>query len=318
MTDSPNKKSAVKRYRVEPDLFGAETYVVPMPDESDDEDAIDRLLLFSGFDTDNEDIDIRIEDLNEPEEGHPEYEENLPDLTLASEQFKDECAISSEQNLLDQFTQYKFDQELLIGNFKKQLIRSSVLAYIALGIAFTAMVTAIALAMFTNNVRAEISRLSDIVSVIEEDTAGAGATDNDSENEFGKSDLSFNPVHPAKEDDASETDLDKQRIKKNRPQVANQTNKNDAVPIKTAPTQGPLKSNWFVNLISFKRRSDAESRTAEFIKKGVRAEIVEVKVNDATWYRLRIGGFNNREQAAAYVEKIKNTLQLKAVWIDHS
>lgn len=75
---------------------------------------------------------------------------------------------------------------------------------------------------------------------------------------------------------------------------------------------------WFVNLISFRQRSDAEQQALQLIKKGVRTEILEVEVNQSKWYRLRVGGFTRQEQAAAYAEKIKTPLQLDSIWVTNS
>jgi hypothetical protein len=78
------------------------------------------------------------------------------------------------------------------------------------------------------------------------------------------------------------------------------------------------KSGWFVNLLSFRQRGDAEQQAFEFMKKGIRTEIIEVEVNKATWYRLRVGGFTRQDQAAAYAQKIKKPLQLNSIWIASS
>jgi cell division septation protein DedD len=82
-----------------------------------------------------------------------------------------------------------------------------------------------------------------------------------------------------------------------------------------SPDSQYSKSGWFVNLHSFRQRSDAEKQALEFIKKGIRTEIVAVEVNQAPWYRLRVGGFTRQEQATAYAEKIKKPLQLESIWI---
>lgn len=86
----------------------------------------------------------------------------------------------------------------------------------------------------------------------------------------------------------------------------------------TMPETTNAKPGWFVNLVSFRQRSDAEQQALQLIKKGVRTEIVEVEVDQSKWYRLRVGGFTRQEQAAAYAEKIKKPLQLDSIWVANS
>jgi cell division protein FtsN len=49
--------------------------------------------------------------------------------------------------------------------------------------------------------------------------------------------------------------------------------------------------------------------------KGISIEVIEVDVDDAIWYRLRVNGFRNKEEAASYAARVKKALNLSSVWI---
>ncbi len=74
-------------------------------------------------------------------------------------------------------------------------------------------------------------------------------------------------------------------------------------------------ADWSVNLLALREPGFANSKAAEFAKKGVPVEVVQVAVNDQTWYRLRVSGFNNQNEAAAYAERAKKALKLNSVWV---
>jgi cell division protein FtsN len=74
-------------------------------------------------------------------------------------------------------------------------------------------------------------------------------------------------------------------------------------------------ADWSVNLIAYRQQGYAKSKAAEFGKKGVPVEVVDVKVGRDTWYRLCVGGFRNRNEAASYAAKVKKTLKLSSVWV---
>lgn len=74
-------------------------------------------------------------------------------------------------------------------------------------------------------------------------------------------------------------------------------------------------ADWFVNLIAYRQQWYAKSKAAEFEQKGIPVEVVDVKVNNVIWYRLRVGGFKNRSEAASYATKVKKALKLTSVWV---
>ncbi|WAK03423.1 SPOR domain-containing protein [Methylobacter sp. YRD-M1] len=84
---------------------------------------------------------------------------------------------------------------------------------------------------------------------------------------------------------------------------------------KGASGKNNTTADWFVNLIAYRQQGYAKSKAVEFGKKGVPVDVVDVKVGSNTWYRLRVGGFRNRDEAASYAAKVKKTLKLSSVWV---
>jgi cell division protein FtsN len=74
-------------------------------------------------------------------------------------------------------------------------------------------------------------------------------------------------------------------------------------------------SDWSVNLTAYTQLSDAKRKAAKFIQKGIPVKVVEVDVNNTKWYRLKVGGFKNKENAASYAAKIKKSLNLNTVFV---
>lgn len=85
---------------------------------------------------------------------------------------------------------------------------------------------------------------------------------------------------------------------------------------KKKPTPVTAAANWSVNLIAFKDQWYAGSKAAEFAQKGVPVEIVPVRIGNVTRYRLRVPGFSDKEEAAAYKRRVEKALNLSGVWVD--
>jgi cell division protein FtsN len=77
-------------------------------------------------------------------------------------------------------------------------------------------------------------------------------------------------------------------------------------------------AGWSVNLVAYRQQWYAKSKAAEFGRKGIPVEVVNVKVDNTIWYRLRVGGFKNREEATLYATKVKKTLNLSSVWVGNA
>lgn len=276
------------------------------------------------IDIDNEDDSVLKEPLD-PQESHPDGQLDGDGIESMTNTPKDASAGIADDATSTSFNRFKSDQAAinqqqakLIENLEAKAKKAKILGYAALVVAVAAIIAAFALAMAAykaqDKAQSEISRLSDMVSLIEEEMAGINEKNSGSADD--ESDSTFDPLSLAPESGSIETVPDVQQSQSNtRPKgdgLADGRVKSKPVAA-SAHTKG--KSGWFVNLISFKQRSDAEHKAAQYSKKGVRAEIIEVEVNHAIWYRLRVGGFINKEQAVAYAEKIKKTLRLNSIWV---
>jgi len=81
----------------------------------------------------------------------------------------------------------------------------------------------------------------------------------------------------------------------------------------TPTTKALAPSSWTVQLAAYKQEWYAKSQAAGFKQKGVPVKVVPGDVNNTAWYRLRVGGFKNKGEAASYAARIKKTLNLSSV-----
>lgn len=72
-------------------------------------------------------------------------------------------------------------------------------------------------------------------------------------------------------------------------------------------------ADWAVDLTAYKNLGYAQSQAAKFSQKNIPVKVVAVTMNHAKWYRLRVGGFKNKEKAASYATKIKKSFNLNSV-----
>jgi len=72
-------------------------------------------------------------------------------------------------------------------------------------------------------------------------------------------------------------------------------------------------AGWSVLLTAYEDLSYAKSKAAKFIQKGIPVKVIAVNMNNTTWYRLKVGGFKNKEKATSYAARIKKSLKLNTV-----
>ena len=82
-----------------------------------------------------------------------------------------------------------------------------------------------------------------------------------------------------------------------------------------ASRAGHGDGNWVINLASYLNEQTAARYMAAFRKKGVAAEMVAASVQGKTIYRVRLAGFDNREDARAIAPTVKRQLGLKDIWV---
>lgn len=84
----------------------------------------------------------------------------------------------------------------------------------------------------------------------------------------------------------------------------------------TANGKSQTSAGWTVNLGSSNKLDDAKSTAARFTQKGIPVTISSATVKNVTRYRLQVKGFKTKDEATAYADKAKNTLNLDSVWIN--
>jgi hypothetical protein len=97
--------------------------------------------------------------------------------------------------------------------------------------------------------------------------------------------------------------------------AANQKAAATAAP-QTATGKPQTSAGWTVNLGSSNKLEEAKSTAARFTQKGIPVTISSATVKNVTRYRLQVKGFKTKDEAAAYADKAKNTLNLDSVWIN--
>lgn len=76
-----------------------------------------------------------------------------------------------------------------------------------------------------------------------------------------------------------------------------------------------VEENWAVNLVAFKQDWYAKRKAEEFAGKGVPAKVSKTETKGENWYRLSVDGFKTQYEAASYAARIKKTLNLDSVWV---
>lgn len=83
-----------------------------------------------------------------------------------------------------------------------------------------------------------------------------------------------------------------------------------------ATGKSQTSAGWTVNLGSSNKLDEAKSTAARFTQKGIPVTISSATVKNVTRYRLQVKGFKTKNEATAYADKAKNTLNLDSVWIN--
>ena len=77
------------------------------------------------------------------------------------------------------------------------------------------------------------------------------------------------------------------------------------------PTEEPparavaAKTPWTVQVAASRSRATADKMAAELKQRGYRAYVTSGRLNEKTFYRVRVGAFGTRQQAMAEVQRLK-------------
>lgn len=82
----------------------------------------------------------------------------------------------------------------------------------------------------------------------------------------------------------------------------------------SAVTSAPV-TGWVVNLVSVDSQYAADKALKRYQAQGISAEIFPVKVKGKTWYRIRITGFANKQEAATQKKYLASKHGIKNAWV---
>ncbi|VAW59193.1 hypothetical protein MNBD_GAMMA08-2070 [hydrothermal vent metagenome] len=75
------------------------------------------------------------------------------------------------------------------------------------------------------------------------------------------------------------------------------------------------EGQWAVNLMSVTNKNSIKPILTSLSASGYAATIEDTKVNGANWYRLRVSGFNSRDDAKVFAKIIAGTNDVSQTWI---
>lgn len=289
-----------------------------------------------------------------------------------SETINQEVALSSLNNDTEITNPSSFSSDLEaikkhINGYEDKVKKAAVMTYVSFGFGIIALLSTVVLGIMVSRAQTKVSKLTDLVSIIEEDLSGvveknsgldinggdpsgasnqnvneltehfselespgtattAGKVSAEKTIELQKHGSVYSPslIEKSKSNTAGTAAkqasinklIDKQQdngLGLEKKKLSNTANNITSVNKKTISTKAA--SGWSVNLTAYNQLSEAKRKAALFIQKGIPVEVITVDMNNTKWYRLKVGGFKNKEKADAYAAKIKKSLNLEVVFV---
>jgi len=260
-----------------------------------------------------------------------------------NEYFEDQNSIATDTGItaLSSVRSEQNATKKQINDYEHKIKKAAIITYTSLSFASIALLSTVAMGVIVSSMQTKISKLTELVSILEEDMS----------NIVGKnSDLEINNSDPSVEQLNQKTNgLPEQIEEQTQPRpdisenvktevVTKQTTDNKAndeqqnkTPVlknkksseaslnkvlaeKKGNTTQPATS-WSVNLNAYEDQRYAKSKAEKFIQNGIPVKVIAVNMNNARWYRLKVGGFKNEEEATSYAAKIKKSLNLNTVFV---
>jgi cell division septation protein DedD len=241
----------------------------------------------------------------------------------------------------------KSEQEAIkrqINDYENKVKKAAIITYTSLSFGILALLSTVVMGVIVSNMQTKVSKLTELVSILEDDMSSIAGKNSDLE--ISNSDSSVEQLNqkfnglPEQLEEQTQTPSDISENVKTTDETKQATvNKSND----KQQTQTPLLENkhssekegkkvsaekkenntqpavsWFVNLTAYEDLSYAKSKAEKFIQKGIPVKVIAVDMNNKTWYRLRVGGFKNKEEATSYADKIKKSLNLNTVLVGKS
>jgi cell division septation protein DedD len=236
-------------------------------------------------------------------------------------------------------------------NFQKQLDscehkvkKVAIVTYASLGLGIIALSSSIAMAVVISGMKKDISKLTDLVSILEEDMSGL--TEKNSDMKFNKNDPPLKELNQKvnrfskqlQEQSQSAGEILKNKLtsaeakqatlnksmsdlqtrihaleqKKSVAAAARKVSGKKQASVKKAKNIHSAE-DWSVHLVSYKEKTYAKTKAAQFKEKGIPVRLTAIDSNKTKLYRLKVGGFKSKLEAASYASKIKKSLKLNSV-----
>jgi len=351
------------------------------------EDAIDRLLVDTGFNANNELKEddgapeaLLINDISRGNEFDVNYEEqntmaadagifDSEESGLAIDKDTTDVFLIKEKNQEQDISETKYPEEALeplnndagiialssvrsdqeyfkkqINDYEHKVNKAAIITYASLIFGIVALLSTVVLGVIVSGLQTKVSKLTELVSILEEDMTSI--TEKNPEMEINNSDSSIEKLDHKVNGltDQSEEQLqissgmlksemttvtpehagvnksiDNQKIKSHVMEKKKQSEAavNNILPEKKA-NNTQTDTGWSVNLTAYEDISYAKSKAAKFIQKAIPVKVIAVDMNNTTWYRLKVGGFKNKEEATSYAAKIKKSLNLNSVSVGNN
>ncbi len=220
----------------------------------------------------------------------------------------------------------KTEQHKLNKSLKNNIDNAPLMTYIALGIAIIAFLVGSGLGLIVYSAQTKVSALAEQVKSLEEgvDLLLEQNSSQQMQHQLDLLSSSISNLDTALKDTAQKAIVDDLVLQNDHTQqaielllfkVATLENHKIAAARAKRIQKTTPKVLWVVNLISFKQEWYAQRKAAEFNKKGIPAEAIQVEVNGQTWFRLTVKNFKSKSEAAAYAVKVKKILNLSSAWI---
>ena len=225
-----------------------------------------------------------------------------------------------------------------INNYENKVKKAAIVTYTSLGFGIVALLSTVVMGVIVSSVQTKVSKLTDLVSILEEDMSSI--TEKNSDMEINNSDSSIEQLNQkvtrvpelSEEQIRSSSDISENESKADVTKQAT-VNLQSRLPVleKKKPSEATVKkvsaekkennaqtvAGWSVNLTAYEDLSYAKSKAEKFIQKGIPVKVIAVNMNNTTWYRLRVGGFKDKEKATSYAVKIKETLNLNTISVSN-
>jgi cell division septation protein DedD len=259
------------------------------------------------------------------------------------------------------FTRFKTEQNTIkksLNDNPHNVKKAGIITYTSLSLAIAALLASVVMAIIIANIQTKVSKLTEIISIIEEDM-GTSAEKN-SDMGLNNSDLSIEQLNqkingvaehfteinnlqtrtselekkvtlqkkhvtrqsqaslkPSKHNTMATATINKSIDKKKTRTSYLAKKKLSATSVKLTSAEKKTNyvkpvSGWSINLTAYKKQSDAKSKAAQLIQKGIPVKVIAVNVNNTKWYQVNMGGFKNKASADSYAAKIKKPYHLKS------